>query len=280
MSSSNSFNSIAFNVVGAAILLVVVGYMGVSYVTTPAVQRCTTRYPSGQLFALSTAEGRAMSPVELQGRTGNREWGLLKNAKVLPAAKGGGTAVLEVSLATTENEDLVNQNGVGFTWSVPAANKSSSACLSYSVLLPKGFAFNEAGYLPGLYGANDIDQIDVLKPEEGFATRMAWAEAGDLGVDVRVPSAGGHFEGARSKTLWETGRWTKVEQEVKLNTPGKEDGILRIWIDGALTINRQGIVFRMTPETGINGVVADIGYARTLSDVVEVGVSPFIVQWQ
>lgn len=279
-SSKSSMNSLIFNVAGGAVLLTVAGYMIMSYVTTPLVEPCSTRFPAGQKFTFTGANGKPLSAVELQGRANTREWGLLRNAKVVPGTSGAAESTLEVALASTENEDQINQNGVGFTWHLPELEKASAACLSYSAYLPKSFKFKESGYLPGLFGARDIAQIDLLKPDEGFAVRMGWAESGDLGVDVRVPSAGGHFEGPNRKTLWQTGRWTKIEQELRLNTPGKADGVMRVWIDGGLTINRQGLSFRVIPESRLTGVVADIGYARTLSDLAALRVSPFLVQAQ
>ncbi|MEQ1651502.1 MAG: polysaccharide lyase [Hyphomicrobium sp.] len=278
MASSKSLNSIVFNLLGGGVLVTVVGYMIMSYFTTPLVEPCTTRFAAGQQFTFHDANGKALSPVELQGRTGSREWGLLQNARVVQSS--GGSTTLEVTIASTENEELNSQNGVGFTWQVPELEKASAACLSYSAYLPKGFGFKEPGHLPGLFGAADVTQIDALKPEEGFATRMGWGAAGDFGVDVRVPTIGGFFEGPRRRTVWDTGRWVNIEQEVRLNTPGQANGILRVWADGALTINRQGLTFRNAPEATFSGVVADIGYARTLSDIAKIRVSSFLVQGQ
>jgi hypothetical protein len=42
----------------------------------------------------------------------------------------------------------------------------------------------------------------------------------------------------------ERGRWYSVECYVKLNTPGKPDGILRGWIDGELACERNDVLFR------------------------------------
>lgn len=277
MSASPDLKSIAFNVAGAAVLVVVVGYMIVSYVTTPAVMACTARYPAGQQFTLRNSSGHPMSAIELQGRTGSREWGLLKNAKVIGGQTGES---LEVKLAATDDEDLPSQNGVGFVWPIRELTKANSACLSYYAYLPAGFAFKEAGLMPGLYGASDITQIDELQPEDSFAMRMGWAPNGDVGVEVRAPTRGGYWEAAGRKKIWPTGRWVRVEQEVALNAPGGEDGAMRIWIDGALTINRTGITLRKSSLSVLTGVVADIGYARTLSDVASLRFSPFMVQWQ
>jgi hypothetical protein len=279
MSTTPDLKSIAFNVAGGGVLLVVAGYMAYSYFTTPAILACTSRYPAGQQFTLRGSSGKPMSTAELQGRTGSREWGLLKNAKVLAGEHGES---LEVTLASTETEEeeTASQNGVGFVWPIRELGKASGACLSYGVFLPQGFAFKEAGLLPGLYGASDISQIDELAPEDSFATRMGWSNGGDVGVDVRAPARNGYWEAPSRKKIWSTGRWVRVEQEIALNAPGQTDGALRIWIDGALTINRTGLMLRKSHLSGLSGVVSDIGYARTLSDVAALRVSPFVVQWQ
>ena len=146
--------------------------------------------------------------------------------------------------------------------------------------MPDRFGFNEPGYLPGLFGAADITQLDELEPHDGFAARLGWAQSGDLGVDVRVPASAGYWETPSRKWIWPTSRWVKVEQEIRLNTPGQENGVMRVWIDGALTIDRGNVVFRTAPQAAISGVVSDIGYARTLSDVAAIRVSPFVLQWQ
>jgi hypothetical protein len=38
-----------------------------------------------------------------------------------------------------------------------------------------------------------------------------------------------------------TGRWISVETEIKLNAPGQSDGEVRVYVDGALVIERTGL---------------------------------------
>ncbi len=49
----------------------------------------------------------------------------------------------------------------------------------------------------------------------------------------------------------ETKRWYCLEQQVRLNTPGKNDGILRAWIDGRLAFEKTDIRFRDTDKLKI-----------------------------
>lgn len=51
------------------------------------------------------------------------------------------------------------------------------------------------------------------------------------------------------------GRWVCVETRVKLNTPGQQDGLNQLWIDGRLEAERNGLDWRGTyQDYGINAV--------------------------
>lgn len=53
----------------------------------------------------------------------------------------------------------------------------------------------------------------------------------------------------------ESGYWVLVESRVKLNTPGKNDGINQLWIDGRLEVERKNLNLRGTyRKHGINAV--------------------------
>ena len=53
----------------------------------------------------------------------------------------------------------------------------------------------------------------------------------------------------------ESGRWVCVEARVKLNTPGRKDGLNQLWIDGRLEAERKGLDWRGSyTGHGINAV--------------------------
>ncbi|HLY11815.1 MAG TPA: fibronectin type III domain-containing protein [Planctomycetota bacterium] len=53
----------------------------------------------------------------------------------------------------------------------------------------------------------------------------------------------------------EAGRWICVEARLKLNSPGKADGLAQLWVDGVLDTERKGMDFRGTyDEHTINAV--------------------------
>jgi hypothetical protein len=49
-------------------------------------------------------------------------------------------------------------------------------------------------------------------------------------------------------------RWYAIEQYAKMNTPGKPDGILRVWVDGELAFAKEDVRFRDTAALKIESV--------------------------
>lgn len=63
--------------------------------------------------------------------------------------------------------------------------------------------------------------------------------------------------------LLRKGRWHAVEQHVRLNTPGRSDGLLQAWVDGRLVFERSGLRFRDSNELGIESVWMNVYHGGT-----------------
>ena len=50
-----------------------------------------------------------------------------------------------------------------------------------------------------------------------------------------------------------SGQWVCVETEVRMNTPGVADGIIRSWVNGTLRINRTDLLMRFATNVLVNG---------------------------
>lgn len=73
-----------------------------------------------------------------------------------------------------------------------------------------------------------------------------------------------------SAGLLERNRWYCIEQYVRLNTPGKLDGVLKGWVDGVLAFERTNVRYRNTPRLKIEKVWMNIyhgGKATASSDL-------------
>ena len=125
-----------------------------------------------------------------------------------------------------------------------------------------------------------------LRPNS-FTARLAWREEGQGGATLRVTSAG---ETRSTSAEYETfafprGRWVRFEQEVVLNAPKGADGVLRVWVDGALMIDRGDLVYRTRPGVTVSGVAADVFYGTADGSGpapadTKVSLTPFDMRWQ
>lgn len=63
--------------------------------------------------------------------------------------------------------------------------------------------------------------------------------------------------------MLEKGRWYCIEQYVKLNSPGVDDGVLRAWVDGRLAFERPGIRFRDVSSLKIESLWLNVYHGGT-----------------
>ena len=277
-----------FILFNAAAALVIVGSVVVvarSWTPEP-IQACGERYRKGMVFALESAPGQLMTGADLQSRMGVDEWGVLDNLAAVPVSDAPAKNALKVKLekAVTRAADGASERyGVGFSWAPRVFATSTAACLTYSVKVPTGFIFGRGGQLPALGVAQSTDGRD----HAGVSTMVQWRERG-VGEIAASLGAGTDRQPAvlaRDAFKLTTGSWTTLEQEVVLNTPGSADGLVRLWVDGKLKLERKGLVLRGNAEQTIGGVNAAVTYGVLQVGAVpppgqELMVTPFELRWQ
>ena len=269
------------NGLGVLVGLVLVWYLASSAFYTELEPPCRQRYPAAIQFALRDADGTLLSPMQLQAHAGLREWGVLENASVV--AEGPSGAALQVKLASVkglEASKTQRANGVDFRWSPSGIAQAGAVCLKYSVFLPEGFAFNDGGILPGVVGALPTVAAGAADNEGRFGSRLGWQDGGE-GV-LGVASSGEDYRPAPQQRAFalSPGRWSSVEQEIVLNTPGNADGIARLWIDGTLKAEDTGLSLRNDADAKFGGVLADIGYLRDPGTDSVLRLSAFELAWR
>lgn len=249
------------------------------------IAACGERYRSGVVFALERAPGQLATSADLQSRLGVDEWGVLDNVSAIPVADAPAKSALKVKFnkaATRAADGSVQRYGMGFMWKPRAFQASAAACLTYSVKVPEGFVFGRGGMLPGL-GA---PQPEGARDRTGVSSLLQWRENGVgevvalLGKDAdRQPTLL-----ARDAFRLMPGHWTTLEHEVVLNTPGSADGVVRLWVDGKLKLERKGLVLRGNPDQAIAGVNAEVQYGIGVAGMEppagqELMITPFELRW-
>lgn len=228
----------------------------------PQEQPCSQRYALAE--APSPAPEANGHAAVRQGFNTNRHWGTEENVKRLGV---GQTGISEPGLrvhypAGSSSPGERPLGGAGF-YSDPASLKGAErACLSYKVRFPSGFDFVKGGKLPGLYGGEAPSGGEEVDGDNGFSMRLMWREEGKGELYPYVVG----FEGAsvgRGSWHFPVGHWVRLEQEVMLNDPERENGIARIWVDGLPVLEQRDIIFRTSKEITIDGLMFSTFFGGT-----------------
>jgi hypothetical protein len=262
MQSDKKLN-LFINLGSALIGVIVLGYVVYSAYHTATEPPCSERYPASIRFALQTAAGKALTPIELQARAGLRDVGVIDNATVVPVTDGPSPDALEVKLRSLPGGDDASaktRNGIEFRWSPPGINGATATCLSYSVWLPDKFDFGDGGFLPGVFGG-DPSGARQQAASAPLTVALDWSGEGNLSLSA-VIDGGERLRLSGAGKPMPTGHWMKVEQEVILNDPGQKNGTLRLWVDGELIAENQRVELRKDDKVMLTGVLAAIGYEQ------------------
>ena len=223
-----------------------------------------------------------LTAADLQSSLGGNDAGVIDNVSVAKLKDGPAPVAITVRMpkgSTSPNGSP--KGGMSFPWLPRSVQGKTAACLSYSVLLPADFQFNRGGALPGIHGA----EPDVASPDE-FTARMVWRESDLGGTNLRLTTAGETRTSAADRESFPLprGHWVKLEQEVVLNTPKQADGVLRVWVDGALALERTDLTYRTKPGVVVSGVAADVFYGTAdgtgaAPADTKISLTPFVMYW-
>ncbi|HPQ96033.1 MAG: hypothetical protein KDI44_05340 [Thiothrix sp.] len=144
-------------------------------------------------------------------------------------------------------------SGAQFIAKVPESNEY---WLSYKMRFQPGFDFRKGGKLPGL-GTGDGRYAGGNKPVkgDGWTARLMWLGDGRLVpylYYVGMPAERRFGDYWPMDARVRPGQWQEVSQRVRVNTPGKRDGIYEVWVDGKLATRRTDIVWRYGNQAEID----------------------------
>ena len=257
--------------------------MGRSMLIREEIESCRVRYTNAVQWSLLRDDGQLLSTSDLQARLGASDWGLMERVTVVKADHSAGSA-LAVDLAGRGSNAAASPSqspGAGFEWAPQSAGPVAAACATYSFKLDSQFDFAGGGRLPGLLGGPAGSDRNT---PEAFSVRVAWSEKGLLDLHTRLPGVATPqaLSNERDPIEVPRGRWVTIDQEVVLNTPGRNDGIVRVWVDGRLRFESEKAAFRTDTAGAVRGILAEVAYARQSAardSTSPVLVTPFEFRW-
>jgi hypothetical protein len=136
---------------------------------------------------------------------------------------------------------------------------ADSATLSYRLRFADNFDFVRGGKLPGLYGGLGHSGGKLPDGRDGFSLRLMWRERGAGEVYAYLPDSKLHGSSLlRGALRFVPGRWHRIEQSVRLNTPGQADGVVSLRQDGREVGGIGGLRLRDDAALRIDGVFVDV----------------------
>lgn len=173
--------------------------------------------------------------------------GLSGRARIVPLAFGSSGQGLEM---------MYPKGGVGPQQSggqfLVKLRPRDEYTLEYSVMFRDGFDFRLGGKLPGLAGGRA--NTGGHKPTgDGWSARYMWKDGGKMVVYLyHMDQPGVYGENVPLHQAFATGQWYRLKQYVKVNSPEKSDGVLRVWIDGTLALDRNDIRYRTGAQAPVD----------------------------
>lgn len=195
------------------------------------------------------------------GQLTNR-WGLDNHEYLSDADAAGRVLRVHLRRGSIDPGSMLRRglprSGTGFKAALIPGG-ADSATLSYKLRFPAGFDFVRGGKLPGLFGGTGNSGGAMPTGHDGFSLRLMWRRHGDGEVYAYLPTSQGHGTSLlRGQWRFEPGRWFAVRQHVVLNTPGRSDGLVRMWLDGRAVGEAHGLRMRDTGALRLDGVFVDI----------------------
>jgi hypothetical protein len=154
-----------------------------------------------------------------------------------------------------------DQGGGG--WRMPFGEREEAE-LRYTVRFEEGFDFNKGGKMPGLCGGpKTITGGDAVNGKDGFSVRLMWRKEGRGQAYVYhmdQPSKYGDEFDFPESFRFPVGVPVTIRMQVRINTPSKKDGAIRIWttpLGGAeqLQLEKTGLRFRQVSDYGIDSLL-------------------------
>ncbi|WP_145421732.1 polysaccharide lyase [Planctomycetes bacterium K23_9] len=179
------------------------------------------------------------------------------------------------SLAVKYPKGKYGTKNTGAQWIMELNDSYDEVLLSYSVKFKRGFDFVKGGKLPGLAGGTAPTGNVAANGYNGWTTRMMWrtTHTGNPGSpkqktspaisyakyrrsgpdnDGRIEDETPWLDPDGDLTMLKSNKWYDITQRIKMNDVGTSNGVLQIWLNDVLLVDKQDVEYRKTNSIGID----------------------------
>lgn len=138
---------------------------------------------------------------------------------------------------------------------------------AYKLRFPADFAFVQGGKLPGLAGGTANTGGNIPNGRDGFSTRFMWRPMGMGEIYAYLPDSK-VWGSSLGRGSWRflRGPWNRIEQVVRLNQPGKQDGYVAVWLNGVMVYQQSGLRFRDVADLHIDTFLVETFFGGNAPD--------------
>jgi len=184
------------------------------------------------------------------------------------------------------NTYSAGSTGSGAQWPFRLGASYEELYLQYRVKFKPGFEWRLGGKLPGLIGGytNSGGVVSggyVPDGTDGWSARLMWHAEGKIFAYLYYPDMSGQYgeniflqHANGTDFVLQDDTWYTITERVRMNTPGQRDGILQIWLNGELVLDRQDIRYRDVSQLAIDGMYFSTFYGGGTPDW-----APFFDNW-
>jgi len=182
-----------------------------------------------------------------------------------PGVPFAGKRCLRKSIPTVKGNPRQRPYGAKATWDLPEAADVVflRSYVKLSSDLPNGYPLSRILGVTGVPDGLSTYQTFGAEAPNGDGTGPFWIDLTLLNVErykirhLRIDSKKTNIQyllyGTEGKLTPD--RWLCIEIKVKLNTPGRRDGELRVWLDGKEVLRHPRMWYRSTDKVKIRSVV-------------------------
>jgi len=227
-----------------------------------------TRFLSAEVLFISSFDDRNLGPYTrdmlFEDWTPNWENGL-DEGRV--SVVGLGEAFRGNGIRVDYPKGSVGPGEGGAQWLLPLP-AYEEMYLTYYVLFPIGWDGKKGGKLPGLVGGPEWPTGGKnVTGSNGFSARYMWRPDSKLVIYLyHMDQPGTYGENFELYHNIETGKWIKFTQRIKMNTVGKSNGEVQVWVNDEESLFLTNIRFRTVESVKVDKVYFSTFYGGNTSD--------------